>query len=107
MDSFQITYVKESKNKAVEKNLRVTINYYKELCLPVIIWNKKYIWMQVVQISYTLEKSFLQLPLLKLCELFLFRESSALWSVRDMFSFSENKKKKQKTLWEVNCSICR
>ena len=78
MASFQITYIKEIKKKAVEKNLRVTINFYKKLCLPVIIWNKKYLWMQVVPISYTLEKSFLQLALLKVRELFLFRESSVL-----------------------------
>ena len=40
---FQIPCFKESKNMAVEKNLRVTIKFYKKLCLPIITWNTKYL----------------------------------------------------------------
>ena len=38
---FQITYFKETKNMAAEKNLRVTTDFYKKQCSPVITWNKK------------------------------------------------------------------
>ena len=41
---------------AVEKNLRVTINFYKKHCLPVVTWNKNNVSKQVVPITYTLEK---------------------------------------------------
>ena len=43
MDFFRITCFKESKNLEVERNFKVTINFYKKLCLPVITWNKKYL----------------------------------------------------------------
>ena len=42
-DFFQIIYFKESKNMAVEKNFRVTLNLYKGLRLPVITRKKKHI----------------------------------------------------------------
>ena len=31
----------------IEKNLKMAINFYK-LCIPVITWNKKHLWKQVV-----------------------------------------------------------
>ena len=40
----------------VEKNLRVKINFYKKLYLPVITWKKKYLWKQVAPIKYALDK---------------------------------------------------
>ena len=42
----------------VEKNLRVTINFYKKQCLPVIASNKKHLLKQVVPITYALERRF-------------------------------------------------
>ena len=42
----------------VEKNLRLTINFYKNHCLPVAISNKNNLSNQVVPITYTLEKNF-------------------------------------------------
>ena len=49
------------KNMAVEKNLKVMINFYKKHCLPVVTQNKNNLLKQVVPITYTLKKSFLQL----------------------------------------------
>ena len=43
---------------AVKKNLRLMINFYKKLCLPVITWNKKHLSKEVVPITYKLEKKF-------------------------------------------------
>ena len=42
----------------VEKNLRLTINFYKNHCLPVAISNKNNLSNQVVPITYTLENNF-------------------------------------------------
>ena len=47
---------KERKNMVVEKNIRVKINFYKKLYLPVITWKKKYLWKQVAPIKYALDK---------------------------------------------------
>ena len=58
MDLFQITFFKEHKNMVVEKNLRVTINFYEKHCLPVVTWNKNNLSKQVVPTRYTLEKRF-------------------------------------------------
>ena len=41
---------------AVEKNLRVAINFYKKLCLPVVTWNKKHLSKPVLPIIITLQK---------------------------------------------------
>ena len=62
------------------KKLIVTINSYKK-CLPVISWNKKHSSKQVVPVTCTLEKHFLQLRSLKVCVCFFFRQSkkSALY----------------------------
>ena len=43
----------------VEEKLRVTINFYKKLCLSVITWNKKHFLNQKVPITYTLGKTFI------------------------------------------------
>ena len=56
MDFFQVTCFKERKNMAVEKNLKITINFYKKLCLPLFTRNKKHSPKQVVPITYILEK---------------------------------------------------
>ena len=42
-DFFQNTCFKESKILTVEKNLRVTKNFSKILCLPVIAWSKTHL----------------------------------------------------------------
>ena len=61
MDLFQIICLKQHKNIAVKKNVRVTINFYEKRCLPVATWNKNNLPKQVVPIIYKLEKRFLQL----------------------------------------------
>ena len=54
---------------AVEKNLRVTIDFYQKDCLPVVTWNKNNLSKQIVPITYTLEKRFFAVAiLLKVCE---------------------------------------
>ena len=69
----------ESMKMVVEKNLRVMADIYKRQCIPIITWNKKYLSKQVVPITYTLEKRFFAVPtFLKVCELFLFRQSKKL-----------------------------
>ena len=76
MDFFRITCFKEHKNMTVEMNLKMTINFYKRQCFPVITWNKKHLLKQVVPMTYTLEKRFFAaVILLTICESFLFRES--------------------------------
>ena len=70
---------KQFKNMVVENSLRVTINFYKKHCLPVVAWNKNDLSKQVVPIINTLERRLLQLlyfaVAIRLCELFPFRES--------------------------------
>ena len=77
-DLSQITCIEEKKNMAVEKNLKVTIKLFlKKYCLPVVTWNKNNSSKQVAPITCTLEKRFFAVPiLLKVCELFLFRQSN-------------------------------
>ena len=48
--------------QAVEKNLRVSINFYKKLCLLVLTWSKKHVLKQVMQVKYTLVKTFFAVP---------------------------------------------
>ena len=48
MNNFQTTCFKKSEDTAVEKNLRVTINFIKKLYFPVITWNEKLLSKQVV-----------------------------------------------------------
>ena len=45
----------------------LTINFCQKQCLLVITWNEKHSLKQAVPITYTLEKSFLLLLLLKVC----------------------------------------
>ena len=63
----------------------LTINFCQKQRLLVILWNEKHSSKQAVQITYTLEESFLQQLLLKVCVLFLFIKSEKtgimLWSV--------------------------
>ena len=69
------TCFKESKNMAVEKDLWVT-NFYKKQCLPVITRNIKHLSKQVAPITCALEKRLFAVAIiLKVCELFLFRQS--------------------------------
>ena len=58
-DFFLITRFKESKSLAAQKDLKVTINFYKKLCLPAKTCNKKHLSKQVLPIPYTLEKKSL------------------------------------------------
>ena len=61
---------------AVEKNLRVSIKFYKKHCIPVTIWNKNNLSNQVAAITYTLETGLSAFAiLLKVCESFLLRKS--------------------------------
>ena len=65
---------------AVAPNLWITINLY-NICLPVIKWNKNILWNKLHQ-SYThLGKIFLELLLLKVCEMFFFRHSKKVYSI--------------------------
>ena len=82
MDFFRITCFKESKNLAVERNFKVTINFYKKLCLPVITWNKKYLFKQIVRITYPLEETFLFKQSKKLAVYFGLCESSLVFQRR-------------------------
>ena len=82
---------------AIEKNLRVTINFYEKYCLPIATWNKNNLSKQVVPIIYTLEKRFFTVTiLLKVCELFLFRQSKKtcdiLWSAGVFFGLTEKRR---------------
>ena len=46
----------------VQKNLSVTINFYKTLLrLAVITWNKKHLSKQVVPMTITLEKTLFKI----------------------------------------------
>ena len=57
---FQITCFKRLKNLAVEKNLRVPINFYEKHCLPIVTWNKNNLSKQFAPRIYTLKKRFLE-----------------------------------------------
>ena len=69
----------ESKNIAVEKNIRVTINFYKKQCFPVIIWNEKIIIE--ARCTNNMQLFFAAAMLLKVCELFHFRQSKKTCSI--------------------------
>ena len=70
----QVTCFTENKNNAVEKNLRVAINFYKKICLRVITWNKKHLAKYVVPITQAhWRKTFSELVVLEVSKLFLFR----------------------------------
>ena len=77
-DFFQNTSFKELKNMTAEKNLSLTINFYRKLCLAVISWNKKYLSKQVGAKHTHWRNSFWQLLVLKVCELFHFRQSKKI-----------------------------
>ena len=51
-----MTYFKESQTIAVERNLSLTINFFRNQDLPVIIWNKKHILYKFVPVKFTLVK---------------------------------------------------
>ena len=55
---FQVTCFRQHKNMVVEKNIRVTKNFYKNQWLPDITLNRKHLPKQVVPMTYTLEKTF-------------------------------------------------
>ena len=61
---------------AVEKNLSVVINFYKNRCLPVITLNKKHLSKQVV-------KCFLWLLPWNVSESFLFQEPADLVTITE------------------------
>ena len=52
-------------NMVVEKNLRIAINFYKKLRLPVVTWNRKHLSKQAEAISYALEKKSFAVVALK------------------------------------------
>ena len=56
VDFFRNTCFKERNNMAVEKALKVKINFYKKQCISVIRWKKNHSSKQAVSIIYTLEK---------------------------------------------------
>ena len=84
---------------AVEKNLRLSIKFYKKHCISVTIRNKNNLSNQVAAITYTLEKGLSAFAiLLKVCESFLLRKSKKnLWStlvcMRLLWTFGEEKSK--------------
>ena len=81
------------------KNPQSNDKLYKKQCCPVITENKKHSSKQVAPITYTLEKSFFAITsfllLLKIHELFLFKQiekvCSIRWSVSVLFAFLEKK----------------
>ena len=82
---------------AVEKNLKLTMNFYKKHCFSVVAWNKHDLSKQTVPITYKLEKKFFAAAiLLKVCESFLFRQSkkacNILWSVWVFFGLPEKRR---------------
>ena len=82
---------------AVEKKVRVTINFYKKHFLPVVIWNQISLSKQVVPITYTLKKLFFAVAIhSKVCESFFFRQSEKacdiLWSVPVFFRLPEKRR---------------
>ena len=65
------------------------MNFYKKHYLLVVTWNKTNLLKQVAPITYTLEKRFFAVDvLLKVCQLFLFRQSKKTsgvpWSSLDL-----------------------
>ena len=67
------------------KALRVTKNFYKKQCLPVITQNEKHLSKQFILITCTLEKWFVAPATLEGFESFLFKDRtykcSLLWTV--------------------------
>ena len=45
---------------AVEKNLKVTTNFYKKQCLPVITWNKNHSSKKAASMTYILERKLFE-----------------------------------------------
>ena len=81
---FKSLVFEQHKNMEVGKNTRITINFYKKHCLPVVTWNKnlsKFIKAslskQVVTITYPLEKRFFAVAIL-----YFWRFSSRFFSDR-------------------------
>ena len=55
------------------RDLRVSINFYKKQCLPVITWNKKHLLKQALTITYTLKrKKFFAVPTFECLEVVSF-----------------------------------
>ena len=61
---FKSLVFKQHKNIEVGKNTRITINFYKKHCLPVVTWNRNNLSKQVVTITYPLEKRFFTVAIL-------------------------------------------
>ena len=55
---FKSLVFEQHKNMEVGKNTRITINFYKKHCLPVVTWNKNNLSKQVEPITNTPEKGF-------------------------------------------------
>ena len=104
------TYFKTlaSKNTTwwLKKPLRLTVNFYKKQCLPVITWTIKYSSKQVISITYTLEKSFF-------CSCYFWRFVSPFFSeilkivvhfglLWVSFIFLENRRPNKYCLWETS-----
>ena len=71
MDFFQVTCFKESRNMTIEKNLRITINLYKKLCLQLSHQIENICRSKLYQQHTQRRESFLQLLLLKVpCHFF-------------------------------------
>ena len=77
MDFFRITCFKENKNMAVERIFKLTINFYKKFT-----WNKKYLFKQIVRITYPLGETFLFKQSKKLVVYFGLCESSLVFQRR-------------------------
>ena len=61
---FKSLVFEQHKNMEVGKNSRITINFYKKHCLPVVTWNRNNLSKQVVTITYPLEKRFFTVAIL-------------------------------------------
>ena len=109
------TYFKAlvSKNATwwLEEPLRLTVNFYKKQCLPVIRWTIKYLSKQAISITYTLEKRFF-------CSWYFWRfvcpfsseivkivvQFGLLWI---SFTFLENRRPSKYCLWEADLVFYR
>ena len=110
LNFFQNTCFKEHNNIAVQPNLWVIINLYKKNVFQLSHGIKNIHRTKLYQWYTDLGNTFLQLLLLKVCEAFLFRPSSnvysILWSVQVFFAFLEKRRPNRYWLWEENLVFC-
>ena len=79
----------------VKRDLRVRMNFYKNY-LPFGTYNKNNLLKQPVPITYTLLKKFFAVAIiLKVCELFIFKQSKTTCSILGMYDSSWSVQRRQ------------